>query len=139
MQDKIDLITGKSFMMDRLLYKCEFAKKLSQNLIIKTNRKTIVLEPKEIEIFFNLIEFVGPVNDSANIDKMPISTVVNVEIKKANELASDMTSKLKAIFDVLAEEPSAATFKKADAMVKASNAIVNVQMANYKYLLLKDR
>jgi hypothetical protein len=139
MQDKIDLITGKSFMLDRLLYKCEFAKKVSQNLMIKTNRKTIVLEPKEIEIFFNVIEFVGPANNSANIEKMPISNVVNVEIRKANELASDMTSKLKAMFDVLAEEPTPSAFKKADAMVKASNAIVNVQMANYKYLLLKDR
>jgi hypothetical protein len=152
MQDKIELFEGKSFMHEALVYQVERVKVVSGNLMIKTDRKMFVKYPGEVDVFLNNIRFVEPVTKPfekvkknfvkvsiSENRKMPLESVVAVEIRKANDLASDMTSKLKAMFDVLADEPSDSAYKKAQAMVNTSNAIINVQMANYKYLLLKDR
>jgi hypothetical protein len=45
--------------------------------------------------------------------------------------------KLESEIDEISSNPSEEMYKKASAMVAASNAIVNVQLANYKYLTLK--
>ena len=64
-------------------------------------------------------------------------TALQTEIIKTNQLSRRITDKLEAVFNELAEGPGEETYKKAAAMVNASNAIMNMQVANYKFLTLK--
>lgn len=62
---------------------------------------------------------------------------IKAEIIESNSVNKRMSDSLMEVFETLSKEPKEEDFKKADAMVKVANAIVGVQMAQFKYLSLK--
>lgn len=124
-------------------HKVKSASVVNNRLVVKTDRQTFVKLESEIDDFLDKIDFRElskleekeswlPSNDVAKKEY-----VHQAEIVKSNDLSSRITQKLEAVFDEISSNPSEEMYKKASAMVSASNAIVNVQLANYKYLTLK--
>jgi hypothetical protein len=134
-----ELIDKIFYYQDRKYKVIEVSVKF-QKAVIKTDKKTFVWFPHELKDFMDKIAIVE------NVDKtefLPSSDVVDeltplkAEIIHANQQARRITDKLEAVFNEMALEPNEKTYKKARAMVDASNAIVNMQLANYKFLSLK--
>lgn len=110
------------------------------NAVIKTDRKTFVKTQTELEEFYNDVKFVDEDVVDLNKEYVPVvseNTSLNAEIIQANSLTGRLTNSLEEIFNELAYgDPTDKTYRKAEAMVRATNAIVSVQLANYKYLSL---
>lgn len=149
MQSKIDQFVGISFFYKNKKHKVEFAKEVNGRAVIKTDVQSFVKLESELTYFWTEIEIINPNNFKENYlakellenknkpELVKREIVCYAEIVKANDISFRITEKLEAVFDLLAENPSDETYKKAKAMVDASNAIVNVQLANYKFLTLK--
>lgn len=114
--------------------------------VIKTDSRTFVFLPAEFEAFYDAVVFVGivdikkefkPTKLEPRVEITSKATSLNAEIIQANVLSTRLTGYLEEVFSEIATgNASDKTFKKAEAMVKTSNAIVAVQIANYKYLTL---
>jgi hypothetical protein len=144
MQSKFNQLVGKSFVYKSKFYEVLDVKDVFGKIAIITNGRTFSKLENDFDEFMNEIDF----RDLSNLEKkeswIPSTNefvkkdhVHHAEIMKANDLSGRMTEKLEAVFDEISNNPSEEIYKKASAMVAASNAIVNVQMANYKYLTLK--
>jgi len=143
MQSKVNQFIDKNFVYEGKLHKVQSVKIVNHKAVIKTDRLTFVKLESELDDFMAEIDFKElskleekeafiPVNHVAKKEH-----VYQAEIIKTNTLSMRITDKLEAVFDEISNNPSEEAYKKASAMVSASNAIVNVQMANYKYLTLK--
>ena len=110
------------------------------NAVIKTDRQTFVKTQTELEQFYEEVKFIDETIVGLNKEYVPVvseNTSLNAEIIQANSLTGRLTNSLEEIFNELAYgDPTDKTFRKAEAMVRATNAIVSVQLANYKYLSL---
>lgn len=143
MQNKVKQFVDISFVYEKKLHKVVSATVVNNRCVIKTNRQTFVKLESEIDDFWEEID----IRELSKLEEkepwLPSNEVVKkgqvrqAEVIKSNDLSVRITSKLEAVFDEISLNPSEETYKKASAMVAASNAIVNVQMANYKYLTLK--
>jgi len=142
------LLTGKNFKHDGNDFAFVSCKTVVSNLMILTNKKTIQVPVDRFVDFYQKVEANCYVPQDENVAKELLKQrnfgdvskkehVHQAEIIKVNGVSARITEKLEAVFDLLAENPNEETYKKAKAMVDASNAIVNVQMANYKFLTLK--
>lgn len=143
MQNKVNQFIDSRFVYEKKLHKVESVKVVNHKAVIKTDRQTFVKLESELDDFLEEIDFRELSQLEQKEPWLPSNEVVKkehvhqVEIIKSNNLSARITSKLEAIFDEISANPSEEMYKKASAMVSTSNAIVNVQMANYKYLTLK--
>ena len=134
-----ELIDKIFYYQDRKYKVIEVSVKF-QKAVIKTDKKTFVWFPHELKDFMDKIAIVESINKSEflpSTDVVDELTPLKAEIIHANQQARRITDKLEAVFNELASKPKEETYKKARAMVDASNAIVNMQLANYKFLTLK--
>jgi len=123
-----------SFAFEGKKYKVVKAKIINNIAVIQTDRVTFSKTASELQSFYNEVEFIAAEADVV----VAQSPVLNAEVIQTNKLSNRLTDSLEAVFNEIANgAASDEIYKKADAMVKASNAIINVQMANYKYLTLK--
>lgn len=154
MQNHLNKIAGKTFRYCGQLYKVGETKMVNHKAVIKTDRQTFVKTESELSEFMEDIEFVDA-KAFDNVQKFPEGGIVpGKEWKPSNEIvlkssplqseiwtaesnAAKVSNKLMEVFNSLADNPTEETFKKAAAMVNVSNSIVNIQMAQIKFLSLK--
>ena len=154
MQNHLKKLNNKTFKYCGQLYEVVEAKIVNSKAVIKTNRQTFVKIESELNAFMDDIEFVKN-KDISTSEKLveaimspkkelqesevfvPKSSVLQAEIMTAESNAVKVTNKLMEVFESLSSNPTEDTYKKAQAMVNVSNSIVNVQMAQIKFLTLK--
>ena len=156
MQNKLNQFVGVIFSYNTLIYKVLEVKIVNQKATIKTDRRTFVFLESELDDFIEAIKFLevktskltdGSVEKSLEVQKIWSSenegskevqlSPLQAEIIVAESNSSKVNAKLMDMFDLLSKKPTEMTFKQASAMVNVSNAIVSVQMAQFKFLSLK--
>lgn len=146
MLEIVNELIDKVFTYENKKYKVLSVDVKNQKAIILTDRRTFVFLSGELNDFMDKIIVLNPSVESLEVFK-PIGyqkkelvsdmTVLKAEIIHNNAQARRITDKLEIVFNELSVDPKEATYKKARAMVDASNAIVNMQLSNYKFLSLK--
>lgn len=143
MLEIVNELIDKIFSFENKEYKVTKVSVKFQKAVIETDKRTFVWFSHELSNFMDQIVIINP--DSLISKKeewLPSNEVVSeitplkAEIIHTNEQARRITDKLEDIFNQLANDPREETYKKSKAMVDASNAIVNMQLANYKFLSL---
>ena len=141
MQTILNKLINKSFYFESKKYNVIEASEKLGKAVIKTDKRHFILYPDELTDFMVKITIVtfDSVKDSflPSNELVAEATPLQKEIIHTNEQSRRITDKLEAVFNELANSPKEETYKKAKAMVDASNAIVNMQLANYKFLSLK--
>lgn len=151
MQSILNELVDVEFIFSTLTYKVKKVKEVNGKAVIETDRRTFCFLPSELGDWMANIKILDATDVKkkkrevvpAPEVKVYTKEVVNVptalqnEIIKTNELSRRITDKLEAVFNELSDAPGEETYKKAAAMVNASNAIMNMQVANYKFLTLK--
>jgi len=159
MQKMINKLNGKSFRYCGKVYTVKSTKIVNYKAVIMTDSSSFVKTESELSAFMDDIEFVK--KEDFKVDKSFVSTlnpVLTAEIQKAKEVINSIpekisplqveiiaaetatqkvSNKLMEVFESLCDNPTDDTYKKAAAMVNVSNSIVNIQMAQIKYLSLK--
>lgn len=142
MQSKLDHFVNAAFKLDNKIYNVLEVSVKSLKASIKTDRRTFVLYESELDdliekiVFCEVSEQVG----SAAVMAQPMfkNNALTQQVIEHNGLSNRMSKKLEEVFDELTSNPGEETYKKAKSMVEVANSIVNVQMANYKYLTLNN-
>lgn len=146
MLEIVNELLDKVFTYDNKKYKVLSVEIKNQKAIIVTDRRTFVFLSGELNDFMDKIILLNPPVENVEVMKpagyqtkelVSDMTVLKAEIIHNNAQARRITDKLEDVFNELSADPKDATYKKAKAMVDASNAIVNMQLANYKFLSLK--
>ena len=140
MLEIVNELIDKIFSFENKEYKVLEVSVKFQKAVIKTDKRTFVWFPHELKDFMDKITIVDNVDKTEFLpsnDVVAELTPLQAEIIHANQQARRITDKLEDVFNELASKPKEETYKKAKAMVDASNAIVNMQLANYKFLTLK--
>lgn len=156
MQNLLNKFNGKSFKYCSKMYAVKNTKIVNQKAVILTDGQSFVKTESELEAFMDDIEFIKVASEKS-IEKIsyvnggmtPMAAwkpekqvnealeVLNTEIKHAETAAQKLSNKLMEVFEALSDNPTEDTYKKATAMVGVSNSIINVQMAQIKFLSLK--
>lgn len=122
-----------AFTYEGTRHQVEKAKIINNIAVIKTNHKTFSWTESELKHFYDEVAFVA-VEAGVVVAQ---SNVLNAEVIQANALSVRLTKSLESVFNEISNGLATdKTYKKAEMMVKASNAIINVQKENYKYLTL---
>lgn len=137
MQSKFNELINKSFVYKNKTHKVLDVKDIFGKIAIITDGPTFSKLESDFDDFMEEIDLREITNIEQSIVVRKTDHVHNVEILKAKHLSARITDKLEAVFDLISINPTEENYKKASAMVAASNAIVNVQLANYKFLTLK--
>lgn len=145
MQTILNKLNDKSFRLGGKVHKVMLTKIVNERAVIKTNLQSFVKLPSELDAFFDSIEIVDKTPVRYKNDNLPSKEVVQKatpmqeEIIENNARSRRVTDRLEDIFNEISSQNriSEETYKKCRAMVDASNAIVNMQMVNYKFLALK--
>lgn len=136
-------LDGRSFSYCGKEYYCsQVAFKLCRYTIY-TDKRTFVKTESEYNAFLDDIKLIQkekmnqkqPESDTKNTPSVVQS--IKAEIIESNSVNKRMSDSLMEVFETLSKNPNDNDFKKADAMVKVANAVVGVQMAQFKYLNLK--
>lgn len=140
MEQKLQQFENKAFVWQKKTYivKQVFIKNL--RAIIVTNRRSFVWFESQLDHFMTEIVFLENTPELAvknqNMMLGVSEDVIECEIIEQNGLAARLTEKLEGMFDLVETDSSDETLKKAKSMVDIANAIVNVQNANYRFLML---
>jgi hypothetical protein len=147
MQNELNKLNGKSFKYCGKIYTVKETKIVNGKAAILTNGQTFIKSEVQLKAFIEDIEFVKKetiADDSSEtkaISAMQLLKqdikVFNAEVLAAETVAQKLSNKLMEVFDSLSDKPDEATYKKASAMVQVSNSIVNIQVAQIKFLSLK--
>jgi len=138
MQSKFNELFDKSFIHGNKVQKVLDIKNIFGKIAIITDKQTFSRLESDYDDFMNEIVIVENVSVKTSfLDKTPKTFTHHAEVIKSNGLSARVTEKLEAIFNELDANPTDETYKKAKSMVDVSNAIVNVNLANYKFLTLK--
>jgi len=141
MQSKLDQL-GKAFIKDKKTYVIDSTAVKMAKAYIYTDRKTFVLYENELDELIACVEVCEVPeelsNQSLQAKPMFLNAAIGQQISRQNTLSNRMSTKLEEVFDELSGNPSEETYKKAKSMVEVANSIVNVSMANYKYLTLNN-
>lgn len=141
MKEKLQQFENKSFVWQKKTYcvKEVFVKNL--RAVIITDRRSFVWLESQLDEFIMEIGFFENTNEIAvkehNMKSDITSNALECEIIEQNGLAARLTEKLEGMFDLLEVDSSDQSLKKAKSMVDIANAIVNVQNANYRFLMLR--
>jgi hypothetical protein len=138
MQSKLDQFVDAAFKLDNKIYNVLDVSVKSLKANIKTDRRTWVLYESELDDLIEKIEFCERSFLPMSIRQSESVSILNNQIINQNNLAERLSKKLEEVFDDISGTPNEADHKKAVSMVNVANSIVNVQMANYKYLTLRE-
>jgi hypothetical protein len=144
MQALLNKLENKSFKLNNKTHKVMSTKIVDNKAVIKTNLQSFVKLPSELDVFMESIEIVqntivGIKSTPCSVkDMIPMATPIQEEIIENNARSRRVVDRLEDVFNELSSSNkiSEETYKKAAAMVSASNAIVQMQMINYKFLAL---
>lgn len=157
MNEKLKLFENATFIWGGREYKVQRTKILDLKALIFTDRQRFVKYESELDSFLNEIKFIDK-SDSTELDIVNekevqrqevveeikqsgvavVQKVYHAEIMDANNRAIRISDKLEEVFNEISSgEFDDQKYKKAEAMVKLSNAIVSNEMTRFKYLNLK--
>lgn len=139
MTEKIKLFENATFMHEGKMHVVTKTRFVENKAMIFTNVKTFVMYENELDMLLSIIEFVKP---DLNLQREKYVEVyvskTSKEVEEVNALSKRVSTKLEEVFNELATSNYDENLaKKADAMVRASNAIVVNEMMRFKYLTLK--
>lgn len=157
MQEKLKLFENTTFIWNGREYKVKNTKIIDLKASIFTDRQTFVKYESELDSFLNEIKFIDKslsVQSDFLIEKelqrqevveeikqsgvAIVQNVYHAEIMDANNRAIRISDKLEEVFNEISSgEIDDKKYKKAEAMVKLSNAIVSAEITRFKYLNLK--
>jgi hypothetical protein len=147
MQNLLNKLNGKSFKYCGKTYTVKETKIVNQKAVILTDGQSFVKTNSELEAFMEDIEIIkiqqfkdgGLVPKSyVHVSEIAVQkSPLQAEIIVAESNAQKVSNKLMEVFETLSNNPTEDTYKKAAAMVNVSNSIINVQMAQIKFLSLK--
>jgi len=157
MKEKLKLFENATFLWGGREYVVKNTKIIDLKASIFTDRQTFVKYESELDSFLNEIKFidksVSTESDVVNEKELQrqevvqeikeqgiaiVQSVYHAEIMDANNRAIRISDKLEDVFNELSSgEFDEKKYKKAEAMVKLSNAIVSNEMTRFKYLTLK--
>ena len=157
MKEKLKLFENATFLWGGREYVVKNTKIIDLKASIFTDRQTFVKYESELDSFLNEIKFidksVSTESDVVNEKELQrqevvqeikeqgiaiVQSVHHAEIMDANNRAIRISDKLEDVFNELSSgEFDEKKYKKAEAMVKLSNAIVSNEMTRFKYLTLK--
>lgn len=147
MQNLLNKLNGKAFKYCGKTYTVKNTKIVNQKGVVLTDSQSFVKTTSEMKAFIEDIEFVkiekfkdgGPVPSSyvPSNDVVLKSSPLQAELIIAESTTQKVSNKLMEVFEMLSDNPTEDTYKKAAAMVNVSNSIVAVQMAQIKFLSLK--
>jgi hypothetical protein len=141
MQSKLDQL-GKAFIKDKKTYVIDSTAIKMGKAYVYTDRKTFVLYENELDELIASVEVCEVPEELSNkslpAKPMFLNAAISQQITRQNTLSNRMSTKLEEVFDELSGNPGEETYKKAKSMVEVANSIVNVSMANYKYLTLNN-
>lgn len=114
---------------------------VDENQVKPTNTLMSVMKEmkseKPVEEIISTAEVLSDKELNSSEEMFSPSSALQTEIVQAESNATKVSNKLMEVFNSLADNPTEETYKKAQAMVNVSNSIVNVQMAQIKFLMLK--
>lgn len=157
MNEKLALFYNATFLYESKTYKVIECKIVNGKAVIRTDKQTFVKLESELDVFMQFVEFienetslakiVDVVKEEKRIEKVAAyenksevikETIYKAEIVNANDRALRISEKLEDVFNAISDgETDEKLIKKADAMVRLSNAIVSNEMTRFKYLNLK--
>jgi hypothetical protein len=140
MQSKLDQL-GKGFIKDKKTYVVERTAVKMGKAYVYTDRSTFVLYENELDDLIASVEVCDEVDFGNGIvvyEPKGLTNKLTQQITEQNGLSKRMCLKLEQVFDELSSNPGEEVYKKAKSMVEVANSIVNVQMANYKYLTMNN-
>jgi len=144
MQTILNKLNNSVFTFENKRYKVTETSIKSEKAVIITDKRSWVLYSHELDAFMDKVSGITYTDSVGKKEPwLPSNEIVSemtplkAEIIHTNEQSRRITDKLEAVFNELSTDPKEETYKKARAMVDASNAIVNMQLANYKFLSLK--
>lgn len=157
MKEKLKLFENATFLWGGREYVVRNTKIIDLKASIFTDRQTFVKYESELDSFLNEIKFIDKsvsVQSEFLVEKelqrqevvqeikeqgiAIVQSVHHAEIMDANNRAMRISDKLEDVFNELSSgEFDEQKYKKAEAMVKLSNAIVSNEMTRFKYLTLK--
>jgi len=157
MKEKLKLFENATFLWGGREYVVKNTKIIDLKASIFTDRQTFVKYESELDSFLNEIKFIDKsvsVQSEVLVEKelqrqevvqeikdqgiAIVQSVHHAEIMDANNRAMRISDKLEDVFNELSSgEFDEQKYKKAEAMVKLSNAIVSNEMTRFKYLTLK--
>lgn len=144
MEALLNKLNNKSFKLNSKTHKVMSTNIVDNKAVIKTNLQSFVKLPSEMDVFMKSIEIIENTiekpkkNLCPTKNMIPIATPIQEEIIENNARSRRVVDRLEDVFNELSSSNkiSEETYKKAAAMVSASNAIVQMQMINYKFLAL---
>ncbi len=157
MKEKLKLFENATFLWGGREYVVRNTKIIDLKASIFTDRQTFVKYESELDTFLNEIKFIDKsvsVQSEFLVEKelqrqevvqeikeqgiAIVQSVHHAEIMDANNRAIRISDKLEDVFNEISSgEFDDQKYKKAEAMVKLSNAIVSNEMTRFKYLTLK--
>lgn len=147
MQNILNKLNGKAFKYCGKTYVVKSTKIVNQKAVVLTDSQSFVKTTSELEAFMEDIEFVKIEKTNENLSAAKAYVPSNEMVLKSSPLQAEIivaesntqkvSNKLMEVFELLSENPTEDTYKKAAAMVNVSNSIVAVQMAQIKFLTLK--
>lgn len=156
MQENLKKFQGKAFKYCGQIYTVQETRIVNQKAVIKTDLKSFVKLPSELNAFMDDIEFLKVDTDSivkafdrsvgivhrkedwTPAERIPaVPTPIQVEIVVAESNAAKVSNKLMDMFEKLSSAPTKETYEQATAMVNMANSIMNVQMTQIKLLSFK--
>jgi hypothetical protein len=149
-------VAGEGFMHDGKKHKIKTAKYLNGKYIVYTDRKTFVLYEGEFDEFCAKVLFLSvteveqredqlvQLQEEQQTERMQVMAtyerpfVHQAEVVRVSCTADLISMKLEGIFEAICDsEFDDKLVKKADAMVRVSNAIVSNEVMRFKYLTIK--
>jgi hypothetical protein len=157
MKEKLKLFENATFLWGGREYVVRNTKIIDLKASIFTDRQTFVKYESELDSFLNEIKFIDKsvsVQSEFLVEKelqrqevvqeikeqgiAIVQSVHHAEIMDANNRAIRISDKLEDVFNEISSgDFDDQKYKKAEAMVKLSNAIVGNEMTRFKYLTLK--
>lgn len=143
--EKTNQFKGRSFEFEKKRFDVTDARCDTGRAYIYTlQQRTFVKDSEQMDNFLRGVKFL-PVGAEAepknNQNHKPMTqelTAVNASVNASVDTASSMTEKMKAMFDVLAGNPTEEDFRKAEGMTKIANTVVSIEQTKINYLKLKE-
>jgi hypothetical protein len=157
LSNRVKHLEGKEIIFSKIRYRILELKDVSGRLVIKTDKRTFNFYPSEIDDWLSAIEVVDIEKEkeivaakayqetmtkyTSDLPQLQVSKedvkAIPAEIISTNSVTGKVADKLFEMFEILSGEPSESNYKQAKAMVEMSNAIVNTQLAQLKFITLK--
>lgn len=141
LEKKIKLLpAGSVFKYGCKEFTVQSIKIVNCKMVIRTDKQTFVKDSLQFDHFMNEMVVVDATKIVTlkpvimNTDVVSKNQVFEAEVIRTNSNSKKISESLLAMFDMISLDATPENLKKAEVMVKISNAIVINEMANFKVI-----